>query len=70
MARRLVALTGFAGGAFAALVAYRRGLSARRERIEVHFADGSLVSFAPSSAEARRLLPYARDIAAAARDRP
>ncbi|HZD87067.1 MAG TPA: hypothetical protein VE088_03570 [Gaiellaceae bacterium] len=64
MLRRLLALIGLAGGAVAAVLALRRRLDGRRERIEVHFEDGSFVSFGPTSPETQRLLPYARDIAA------
>jgi hypothetical protein len=67
MARRLATLAGFAGGAVAAVLAYRRGLGGRGERVDVYFDDGSLVSFASSSAEAQRLLPPARDALAAVR---
>jgi hypothetical protein len=39
----------------------------RRERIDLHYADGSLVSLAEGSSEAARLTALARDFLAAAR---
>jgi hypothetical protein len=66
MLRRLLALLGLAGGGVAAVLAYssRRG---RRPRVDVHFDDGSFVTFSARSAEGQRLLPIARDILTAAR---
>ena len=47
------------------------GLYARRghraERVDLYFADGSMVSFAPGSPEGDRLLFIARRVLAAAR---
>ena len=55
-----VAVAGAAG-----LVAWRRR-SRRRERVDLYFADGSMVSFERGSVEGGRLLPVAREIVAAA----
>lgn len=69
MLRRLLTLLGLAAGAAAALLAYRRGIGggARRARIDVHFDDGSFVTYGPRSAETQRLLPLAREAASAVR---
>ena len=67
MKRRLVALAGFASGALAGTVAYRRSFGRRRDRLDVYFADGSMVTFVEGSPEADRLLPVARGLLAAAR---
>jgi hypothetical protein len=48
-------------------VLYRRSLGRRRDRIDVYFGDGSMVSFVEGSPEADTLLPVARDVLAAAR---
>ena len=67
MKRRLLALLGFATGIFAGSVVYRRSFARRPERIDVYFADGSMVSFVDGSREAGKLLPIARDALSAAR---
>jgi hypothetical protein len=67
--RRLLTLTGFATGAVAATVAYRRSLGRRRDRLELYFDDGSMVSLVEGSPEADRLLPLARRLLAAGRRR-
>jgi hypothetical protein len=62
-------LTGFAVAVASAAgaVAYRRRAGRGRERAELYFADGTMVSLADGSAGADRLLPPARDLLAAAR---
>jgi hypothetical protein len=62
------AVTGLllAGTAAAAFVWRRRG-ARLRERVDLYFSDGSMVSFAPGSPEGDRLLPLARRALAAAR---
>jgi hypothetical protein len=65
--RRFLALLGFVTGLFAGSVLYRRSTSRRRERLDLYFDDGSMVSFVVGSPEAERLLPVARDVLAAAR---
>jgi hypothetical protein len=43
-------------------VLYRRSNGRRRDRIDVYFDDGSMVSFVEGSPEAERLLPAVRDV--------
>jgi hypothetical protein len=65
-ARRTLALAvalGSAGGA--ALL--RRRSSLRRDRVELYFDDGSLVTLAQGDAGADRLLAHARELLLAAR---
>ncbi|HEY7792625.1 MAG TPA: hypothetical protein VIA10_01310 [Gaiellaceae bacterium] len=54
--RRLLALGAVVGGA--ALVLHRRG--ARREHVDLYYADGSMVTLERASAETERLLGIAR----------
>jgi len=65
--RRLVLVAGFATGAAAATVLYRRSSTRRRDHVDVYFDDGSMVSFLEGSAEAERLIPAAHRALAAAR---
>jgi hypothetical protein len=65
--RRFLALLGFATGIFAGSVLFRRSFARQRDRIDVYFDDGSMVSFAEGSGEAESLLPVARRVLAAAR---
>jgi len=65
--RKFLTLLGFVTGMFAGGVLYRRSTSRRRERLDLYFDDGSMVSFVEGSPEAERLLPVARDVIAAAR---
>jgi hypothetical protein len=67
MRRKALTLLGFASGALAGTVAYRRSSDRRRDRLEVYFDDGSMVSFVEGSPEADRMLPIARNLLAAAR---
>jgi predicted dehydrogenase len=67
MKRRALAILGFATGIFAGSVVFRRSFSRRRERVEVYFDDGSMVSLAEGSTEAEKLLPVAREALTAAR---
>ncbi|MDX6467252.1 MAG: hypothetical protein QOI27_2292 [Gaiellaceae bacterium] len=62
MRRRLLGLLGFGTGVFAGGVLYRRSNGRRRDRIDVYFDDGSMVSFVEGSPEAERLLPAVRDV--------
>jgi hypothetical protein len=64
--RRFLGVLGFGTGVFAGSVLYRRSTGRRRERIDVYFDDGSMVSFIEGSPEAERLLPVAHDVLAAA----
>jgi hypothetical protein len=65
--RRLFGFLMLAGVAFAGIVVYRRRSAARRERIDLYYEDGSLVSFDDGSDGAARLLPLGRDALRAAR---
>jgi hypothetical protein len=68
--RRLVALVGFIAGLVAGTVLYRRLTQGRRERVDLYFGDGSMMSFGDGSPGAERLLPLARSILAVARQAP
>jgi hypothetical protein len=67
MRRKLLTLAGFGTGVFAGTFLYRRAAGRRRDRLDVYFDDGSMVSFVEGSAEAERLLPVARELLATAR---
>ena len=54
-------------GAALAAVAFRRRAERRRERVDLYYEDGSMVSLPEGSADADRLLPLAREILQAAR---
>jgi hypothetical protein len=69
MRRRLLALAGVLTGAVAGLLYLRRGASRRRERVDLYFADGSMVSLSDGSPDAERLLTLGRDALRAARGR-
>ena len=61
-----------AGAALPALallgaVAFRRGSTRHRERVDLYFQDGSMVSLGKRSSPARRMLPLAREILHTAR---
>ena len=56
---------GFASGALAGTVAYRRVFGGGSERIDVYFDDGSFVTFSGRSPEAAKLLPLAQRVVAA-----
>ncbi len=68
MPRRRV-LTGFllTIGSLAGTVFYRRRAARRRERVDVYYDDGSMVSLAEGSPEAATVLPLARRILDTAR---
>jgi hypothetical protein len=61
MRRSAAALLGVAGGMLIGATFVRRR-TARRERIDLYYEDGSMVSLANGSLEAERLLPLAREI--------
>ena len=65
--RRKLGLLGFATGIVGASVVLRRQFGQRRDRVDVYFGDGSMVSFTEGSAEAESLLPVARTVLAATR---
>ena len=65
--RRLFGFLMLVGVALAGMVVYRRRFAARRERIELYYEDGSLVSLDEGSDGASLLLPLAHDVLRAAR---
>jgi hypothetical protein len=67
MRRKVLALLGFGTGLVAGSMVYRRSFGRRRERVDVYFDDGSMVTFADGSPEAEKLLSVARDALTAAR---
>ena len=67
MRRRTLVILGFLTGIFAGSVLFRRSFGRRRERVEVYFDDGSMVSLVEGSPEAEKLLPVAREALGAAR---
>ena len=54
-------------GAAAAAFVWRRRAAGPRERVDLYFSDGSMVSFEPGSPAGDRLLPLAGRALAAAR---
>ena len=66
-ARSLLTVVGVALGSAAGVVLLRRR-TARRERIELYFEDGSLVALTQGSDDAEPLLVHARELLAAARN--
>jgi hypothetical protein len=54
-------------GAVAGALVWRRR-SARKDRVDLYFADGSMVSLEQGALEAERLLPLAREVVHAARE--
>jgi len=63
--RRLLALLLAAGSMLGVGLYARRGR--RAERVDLYFADGSMISVEGDSPQAARLLPLARDAIRAAR---
>ena len=61
---RRKAVAGFAlvAGSLAGVVALRRRSSRRRDRVDVYFEDGSMVSLADGAPEASTVLPLARRV--------
>jgi hypothetical protein len=58
MRRKLVALLALLGGAFAGFALFRRAGGGRRERVDLYYDDGSLVSL--DEHEGAQLLAIAR----------
>jgi hypothetical protein len=54
-------------GSIAGSVLMRRRAARRRERVDLYFEDGSMVSLSEGQLDAERLLPPAREVLAAAR---
>jgi hypothetical protein len=67
MKRKFLTVFGFASGIVAGSVIFRRSFAKPRDRVDVYFDDGSMVSFLDGSPEAEKLLPVAGDVLAAAR---
>jgi hypothetical protein len=67
MRRKALGLLGFASGLLAGSVLYRRTIARRRERIDVYFDDGTMLTLVDGSPEAEDALSIARDALAAAR---
>jgi hypothetical protein len=66
MRRSAATMLGVVGGLLAgAAFVRRRGV--RRERVDLYYEDGSMVSLEDGSADAARLLPLAREILQRAR---
>lgn len=67
MKRRLAAFLVAVGSVIGAAALWRRRSGSGKDRVDVYFADGSMVSFAEGTDEATRLFPAARRILAQAR---
>jgi hypothetical protein len=65
--RRLLRFLVLVGIAFAGLVVYRRRSASRRERVDLYYEDGSLVSLPQGSDGAARVLRPASEALRAAR---
>ena len=61
MRRSAAAALGVVGGMLAG-AAFIRRRSAKRERIDLYYRDGSMISLSNGSPDAERLLPLAREI--------
>jgi hypothetical protein len=66
MRRLLALLAGVAAGVAGALL-LRNRVSGSRDRADLYFEDGSLVTVADGAPDAERILRHARDLLAAAR---
>jgi hypothetical protein len=60
--RRRRALAALAAAALGGALLLRRRADGRRERVDLYFEDGSMVSLEGGSPEAQRVLPIARDL--------
>jgi len=67
MKRKFLTVFGFVSGIVAGSVIFRRSFAKPRDRVDVYFDDGSMVSFVDGSPEAEKLLPVAADVLAAVR---
>ena len=63
----LAASASLAGGLFALGALFRRGSAGRRERVDLYYDDGSMVSLGDGSPESGRLLELARETLRTAR---
>jgi len=66
MARRLIGLASLAGVALAATAYVRRGAGRRRERVDLYYDDGSMISLPEGSSAAAPLLALGREALRAA----
>jgi hypothetical protein len=66
MRRSSAALLGVVGGMLAG-AAFIRRRSVQRERVDLYYQDGSMISLSNGSPDAERLLPLAREILRSAR---
>ena len=64
MKRKFLTVFGFASGIVAGSVVFRRSFAKPRDRVDVYFDDGSMVSLAAGSPDADALLPTAQQILA------
>jgi hypothetical protein len=67
MRRRFLVLVGVLTGAVAGIAWARRTGARRRERVDLYYADGSMVSLGDGSPDAERLLSLGRDALQAVR---
>jgi len=67
MRRKALGLLGFASGLLAGTVLYRRTIARRRERVDVYFDDGTMLTLVDGSPESVDALTIARAALAAAR---
>jgi hypothetical protein len=65
--RKFLGMLGFGTGLFAGSVLFRRSTRRRKDRVDLYFDDGSMVSLVEGSPEAEKLLGVARDVISAAR---
>ena len=65
--RRLLGLGALVGLVLAVASFVRRGAGRRRERVDLYYDDGSMVSLPDGSSESERLLALGRDALRAAR---
>jgi hypothetical protein len=65
--RRLLGLTTLVGLALAIASFVRRGAARRRERVDLYYDDGSMISLPDGSPESERLLALGRDALRTAR---
>jgi hypothetical protein len=65
--RRVLGALGLVVGVSAAAALVRRACRKERERVDLYFDDGSVISLGASRPDAARLLPLARLVLASAR---
>jgi hypothetical protein len=65
--RKALGVLAVGGGVSAGAVFLRRARRKERERLDLYFEDGSVISLGASRPEAARLMPLARRVLASAR---